>query len=162
MKDFFNPPEIQDEDLEGYLALKKKERFKLAIWAGMVSSLLGGILWNWFTWFSGAELDTIADVNAILIGASILYIGKGISPKFGYLGAFFSVLSWIIGRFLNEILFFNKLVKGNLLEWLSYYEFSDTWEIFSDSLSIYDLFIVFAAISLGYYFSFKKIDFDFE
>ena len=63
------------------------QNFSLAILAGIDAAVLGAMVWAVVTVVTEMQLGLMAIAVGFIVGRAILAVGRGVEPKFGYLGA---------------------------------------------------------------------------
>ncbi|OIQ28813.1 MAG: hypothetical protein BM564_08600 [Bacteroidetes bacterium MedPE-SWsnd-G2] len=138
------------------LQLKSEQNFELALITGAIASILGAVLWAAVTVATEYQIGYMAIAIGFLVGYCIRYFGKGIDDKFGYAGAFFALLSCLLGNFLTIIGFVASYEDISYIETFTIIDYSLVPEILAESFSPIDLLFYGLAVYEGYKFSFRK------
>lgn len=80
-----------------------EQNFLIAIPAGIGAAIIGAVVWAAVVVETKMELGIIAVAVGALVGYAVKLTGKGIDPKFGFLGAGCAALGWGLGTILSDI-----------------------------------------------------------
>ena len=152
------PASINEEKYNSLIIeLKEKENFSFAIIAGILTSLIGAGIWAVVTVASGYQIGWMAIGVGFLVGMSTRFAGNGISPQFGYSGAFFALLGCVLGNFLSIVGFIAMEEQMGYIEVLMALDYSLVPEIMTSTFQPMDLLFYGLAVYEGYKFSFKQL-----
>jgi len=150
--------EINEDKLQHYLTeLKHEENFTGAIIAGIISAIVSAALWAVITVATNYQIAYMAIAVGIIVGFAIRILGKGISQKFGILGAIFALAGCVLGNIFSIIGFAAQEAGVGFFAMLSQVDFATIPSVLSAWFSPMDLVFYGAALYMGYNFSFRKI-----
>ncbi len=145
-------------DNEAILALlKPHQNFLYAVIGGLLTALVGAVIWACITVTFEYQIGFMAIVIGLLTGFSVRFFGAGIDQKFGILGGALSLFSCMLGNLFTQIGFIAHQHSYGYIETLSYLDWSATTNIMIESFSPIDLLFYGFAIYEGYKFSFREI-----
>lgn len=75
----------------------------LAVIAGMVAMLVGAGFWAGITVFMNMQIGYMAIGVGLLVGASVMFAGRGQSMTYGIIGAGFAILACVLGNLLAMV-----------------------------------------------------------
>ncbi len=140
-----------------YYDLVLSQNLTSAIIFGSVASVFSAILWAIFTLVTGFQLGLMSLAVGAIVGFTVRFAGKGISTKFGLMGA---VLS-LIGCLLGNILSITQIVaaNNNLNFWdlLFSLNIKTIFLMLVDWFDLVDIILYSLAIIEGYRFSLVQI-----
>lgn len=150
--------ELNEDKLTALIAEKRsKENFPLAVFAGFAGALVGGAIWAGITVATEFQIGWMAVGVGFLVGFSVRFMGKGISPRFGYVGAAFALLGCLAGNFLSIVGFVAIAENLGFFQTLLSIDYAVVPEIMVAAFSPIDLLFYGIAVYEGYKFSFVQI-----
>jgi hypothetical protein len=144
-----------DNDVK--LELIDKQNMPLALLGGFVSAVVCAIIWAYITYITGIQIGFMAIGVGLLVGYTVRILGKGISTRFGIIGATFSLLGCLAGNILAICIVISQQESMLVLEVLSYLDIGVTTQLLIDTFNPKDLLFYALAIYEGYKFSFKQL-----
>lgn len=139
--------------------LQGQENLPMASIAGLIAALIGAGLWAAVTVLSKHQIGWMAIGVGILTGFAVGKAGKGISPVFGWVGAFFAFLGCAIGNLLSVCGFISIQESVPFLE-VTKTIFSQPGvviDVLKATFDPMDLLFYGIAMHQGYSFSFRRI-----
>lgn len=139
--------------------LEAQQNLPMAIVGGLVASLIGAAVWAGITVATKYQIGWVAVGVGFLVGYAVNMLGKGVTPKFGYIGAAFAMFGCLLGNLLStcgfiaieeSLPFFQ--VASEILSQPSF-----VVEIMKETFSPMDVVFYGIALYEGYKFSFKTI-----
>lgn len=147
---------LLDKDLKNklpehlYNDLVLSQNLSAAIIFGTIASVLSAILWTVFTLVTGFQLGIMALAVGAIVGFTVRFTGKGISKKFGVIGALLSLIGCLLGNILsltqlvavyNNLNFWDLLFSLNLKTmFLMLVDWFDPVDIVFYSIAVYEGF----------------------
>lgn len=96
--------EINEEKLMYYKEkLRLEQNLILGMGAGAAACLVSAFLWAVISVATGYQIGYMAIAVGLLVGFAIRFVGKGIDPIFGIMGALFALAGCLLGNFFNII-----------------------------------------------------------
>jgi hypothetical protein len=92
-----------------------------------------------------------------LVGFGVRLLGKGLDPKFGVVGALFSLLGCLAGNLLVVCILIAKYQGIPLIELIARLDLSIIFDLMSKNFNPMDLLFYGIAVYEGYKFSFRPI-----
>ncbi|HEX9896673.1 MAG TPA: hypothetical protein VGA85_03310 [Dehalococcoidales bacterium] len=142
-------PSIQEQE--------SNQNLLFGIIGGIIAAAIGAIIWALITAWTNFQIGWMAVGVGFLVGFAVRICGKGISIKFGIIGAVLAVLGCLAGNLLAVCIVASKDLGVSLFDVLSVLNFSIIIEIFKETFSPIDLLFYAIAIYEGYRFSFKQM-----
>ena len=130
--------------------------FARAVPAAIAAAIVGALLWAAFGYFSGMSLGLIAILIGAMVGYSVRRVGKGVAPKFGYLGGACAAMGWALGTWLCDIALLAKEANRPILAVLSSVGFGESLTFAVRAADVMDIVFLAIAVWEGYRFSFRK------
>jgi len=133
--------------------MRSEQNFPLALVAGIAAAIAGAALWALVTVAIEMKLGLIAVAVGYLVGQAIRFAGKGIDPKFGYLGAACGLLGCVLGNISSGLIFYAHIAHLDAATLISQLDLDLIRKVVIGTASPMD--IVFYAIGIyeGYKFS---------
>ena len=132
-----------------------RSNLAIAILAGLVASIVGGILWAVITVTTEFQIGYMAIGVGLLVGFAVR-LGNGIGPVFGGLGAILALLGCLLGNVLSIVGFFAKAQHIDVLSAFSQIDMSRIPTIMSAAFNPMDLLFYGIAVYEGYRFSQRR------
>ena len=151
-------PSIDESKLNSLiLEMKSEQNFPLAIVAGLVAAIMGGVIWAIVTVSTGYQIGWMAVGVGFLVGISVRTLGKGLSKSYAYVGAFFALFGCLLGNFLSIIGFVEMEEHIGYFQLLTSIDYKMIPEIMVSTFQVMDLLFYGIAIYEGYRFSVRTI-----
>jgi len=155
-----NNEEIVSElDASKINKLKDHQDLYSAVVGGSLAVLISAIIWAIVTVATKYQIGYMAIGVGLLVGYSVQFFGAGIDKKFGYLGAFLSLLGCILGNLFSQVGFIAQEHSLGYFEVLTYLNFGLIIEILVESFSPIDILFYGIATYEGYIFAFRRVSF---
>lgn len=138
--------------------LKRGENMLYAILCGLGAAIISAFLWAFVTVGTGFQIGFMAIGVGFLVGQTIRYTGKGVTKKFGILGASLSILGCLLGNMLSIIFVESHQVGIPIFHALASVNYSVMPSIIIETFSVIDILFYGIAIYEGYRFSFKPLN----
>lgn len=152
------PVQIDEDKLQRYLEeLRREENFMAAIFAGIISAIVSAILWAVITVSTGYQIGYVALAVGFIVGVTVRVVGKGMTKKFGILGALCALAGCVLGNILSVIGILAGQAEMGFFDVFSQVPISAFPSILIDTFSGMDLFFYAIALYEGYQFSFRGI-----
>lgn len=84
-------------------ALRKEENLLGGVLGGIVAALVGAVAWALVSVSTGYQIGFMAIGMGFLVGYAVRFMGKGVSPVFGVVGALLALLGCVLGDYLSII-----------------------------------------------------------
>ena len=150
--------EIDENKLNDFLEEKKFEQnFPAAILGGSIAAIVGAAIWALITYTTKFQIGWMAVGIGFLVGFSVRFFGKGFDQKFGFVGAFFSLLGCLLGNLFTTVIFASIDLNETFFTMLFSLNLSIIIDIFEQTFSPMDLLYYGIAIYEGYKFSFRTL-----
>jgi antitoxin component YwqK of YwqJK toxin-antitoxin module len=137
--------------------LKIYQDFYYAVVGGLLSSLISAFVWAVVTVLTKFQIGYMAIGVGLLVGFSVRFFGAGIDKKFGYLGAFLSLLGCLLGNLFSQVGFIAQEESLGYFETLTYLNFGLIFNILIESFSPMDLLFYGIAVFEGYKLAFRRV-----
>jgi antitoxin component YwqK of YwqJK toxin-antitoxin module len=137
--------------------LKIHQDFNYALVGGILASLISAFIWAFITVLTKFQIGFMAIGVGLIVGFSIQFFGAGIDKKFGYLGAFLSLLGCLLGNLFSQVGFIAQEYSLGYFETLTYLNFGSIINILVDTFSPMDLLFYGIAVYEGYKFAFRRV-----
>lgn len=136
--------------------LRMEQNLPLALGAGLITGIVGAILWGLITVATNFQIGYMAIAIGAGVGFSMRFLGKGIDQAFGIAGGVIAVLSCFIGNFFSIIGFYANSEGLEFFETLLLFDYDYFIPVMTDSFSFMDLVFYGIAGYEGYKFSFRS------
>ena len=156
-----NEDNLDHNDALGKLSEKDIERFRSeqnlpgAIFAGVVAGVLAALIWAAITVSTGLKIGYVALAIGLAVGFAMRFIGKGIDPIFGYVGAGLALISCVLGNFFSVLALIANEYDLGYMQTLMNFDYSLTFDVLKETASGMDIIFYAIAAFEGYKFSFK-------
>jgi len=152
--------ELDNLGLSNYIqGIKDEQNLALALLGGIFAALISALLWGLISAAANFQIGWMAIGVGFLVGITVRYLGKGMDPIFGIIGAVFAFLGCLIGNVIAILIIISREFATPI--WDVVYLFMDTplqiFEILIETSSIIDLLFYAFAIYFGYKSSIRKI-----
>ncbi len=151
----FDPDKLEQYETR----LRARQRLIPAIAAGFIAALLGAALWAGFTSITRFQIGIMAVAAGALCGGAVRFSGRGVDQLYGVIGAIFSLLSILTGKFVSICLLISLQSDdsvGTIMQSL-FAEPSLLLDGFLDSFHPMDLLFYVAAVFTGYHMAFVRL-----
>ena len=81
--------------------LKSQQNFLAAIGGGLISAIVGAVVWAAVTVVTKYQIGWMAVGLGVIVGLAVRKYGKGISPAYGCIGAVLSLIGCLLGNLLS-------------------------------------------------------------
>lgn len=137
--------------------LKSEENFPMAVIAGLAGALLGAVLWAVITATTQYQIGFMAVGVGFLVGLAIRYAGKGVSTRFGILGAALSLFGCVVGNILTLATVISQQESIPVAEVLSNMDLQVAIELMTLTFHPLDILFYGLALYYGYKMSFRQL-----
>lgn len=135
---------------------KSEQNFTKALITGIVTGLIGALLWGAITVITEFQIGYMAIAIGAGVGFSMGYIGKGLDQIFGITGGIIALLSCLLGNFFSIIGFIANSQDLGFFEALLIFDYGQLIPIMSETFSPIDLLFYGIAAFAGYKYAFRK------
>ena len=136
-------------------AVHDRQNLPLALVAGAVAALVGAGIWAGITAATNYQIGFMAVGVGFLVGLAVRKAGRGIEPRFGVVGAVFSLLGCLAGNVLTVYIVVAKNGGVPFLEALSI-PIGTVLSAVKDNTTPIDFLFYAIAVYEGYRFSFDR------
>lgn len=136
--------------------LRLDQNLPMAVIAGLVTGLVGAVLWSMVTLATNLQIGYMAVAIGFGVGYVVRYFGKGIDSIFGIVGAVISLLSCVLGNVLSIIGFVANSENVSYLDAITQFNYNYLPELMMQTFGVMDVLFYGLAIYEGYRFSFRK------
>lgn len=155
------PVELDDLQLlqiqQAMDGLKQEENFPIAVVAGLAGALLGAVLWAVITAMTDFQIGFMAVGVGFLVGLAVRHVGKGVSTRFGILGASLSLIGCVIGNLLAISTMISSQESMPITEVLSNLNLDIAIELMTLTFHPMDILFYGLALYYGYKMSFREL-----
>jgi hypothetical protein len=137
------------------LQIRADQNFVRAIPAAAAAAIVGALLWAAFGYFTGMSLGLVAILIGVLVGYAVRAVGKGVDPKFGYLGGACAALGWALGTWMCDIALLAKDAGRSIPEVLHNVGIGQSMGFAVRAADAMDLLFLGIAVWEGYRFAFR-------
>ena len=137
--------------------LQMDQNFPLAITGGILTGLLGAVLWGLITVATNFQIGYMAIAIGAGVGFAIRHLGKGVDQSFGIAGGAIALFTCVLGNFLSILGFVANQEGLGYLETLFLFDYSYTFIIMAEAFAPMDLLFYGIAAYEGYKFSFRVL-----
>ncbi len=137
--------------------LKIHQDFYYAIIGGSLAALISAFIWATVTVATNYQIGYMAIGVGFLVGFSVRFFGAGIDQKFGYLGAFLSLIGCLLGNLFSQVGFIAQEESLGYIETMTYLNLELIINILIESFSPIDLLFYSIALYYGYKLAFRRI-----
>lgn len=137
--------------------VKKEENFLSGIIGGIVAAIIGAILWGLISAWTEFQIGWMAVGVGALVGFAVRFFGKGVSVKFGIIGAILALLGCLAGNVLAVCIYTSKEYNMPIFEVISVLDFETIGDILGETFSWIDILFYAIALYEGFRFSFRRI-----
>ena len=131
------------------------ENLPLAVVGGLAASLIGAAVWALIAIITNYQIGWIAIGVGFLTGFAVKFLGRGVSPVFGVIGAAFALLGCVLGN-LFTIVHFGTVETGmGFFELLFALDLRTIVEVMTDSFQPMDALFYGLALYAGFKYSFQ-------
>jgi len=152
-EDAIDPEEIQRLEFE----VRGRQRLLLGAVAGAIAAAVGAAVWAGIVYYAQMEIAWIAIGIGFLVGFAVRTAGRGVTPKFGILGALLSLLSVVCGKYFAIIAFVAQEMDQGIVETMGLFGPAELLEIFKETFSFFDLLFYGIAVYMGYNLGFRDL-----
>jgi hypothetical protein len=150
--------EINPLKLQDFVRRRRDaQNLGLAMLGGVIGAAAGALLWGGITAATKYQIGFMAIGIGFLTGFGVRYLGKGMDPIFGFVGAALSLAGCLAGNLLATIFMVSAqehIPLGTIAARMS----PDlAWTMLVDTFSPMDLLFYGLAVYFGYKYSFHPI-----
>jgi hypothetical protein len=145
---------MTDETMPTLEQIHAGQNFARAVPVAILAAIGGAFLWAVFGYVTGMSLGLIAIALGAGVGYAVRYVGRGVDPKFGYLGAAASAFGWALGTWMGDVALLAKEVGRPFLDVFAGLGVSDSVAFAFRASNLMDLLFLAIAVYEGYRFSF--------
>jgi len=146
--------ELSEQELNHFL---EEQNYPKAVLAGVVVGIIGAILWGAVTVSTGYQIGYMAIAIGFLVGISMRYAGKGMTPIFGITGGVIALISCALGNLFSIIGFMYGIETLAQIDVLFSIDYGQLIPIMKDTFNFMDLIFYAIATSAGYKYAFRVI-----
>ncbi len=106
---------------------------------------------------TGWQIGFVAVGVGFLVGYAVSYLGKGITPVFGYMGAGLALLGVVFGKYLTMVALLANAAELGYIEIFTTVPFDVIKELVINNFSPIDLLFYGIAVYEGYKLSFTDL-----
>lgn len=132
-----------------------KQNFAVALAAGIVAAITGGIVWAVVTVTTEFQIGFMAIGVGLLVGFAVR-LGHGRTQVFALTGAVLALLGCLLGNFLSMVGFFAKAQHVDVFTALSAVDLAKVPTVMTQAFDVMDLVFYGIAVYEGYRFSTQK------
>ncbi len=132
------------------------ENLALGIVAGIAGAAIGAIIWALITFWTSFQIGYMAIGVGFLVGIAVRFAGKGVTPKFGVVGALLALVGCLAGNVLASCIWAAKEFAVSVFQIFPLLDLQLIGEILKETFSPLDLLFYALAIYAGYRFSFRR------
>jgi len=136
---------------------RAEQSMPLAILAGVVSALVGAVLWGVVSDSTGFQIGWMAVGVGFIVGYSVRYLGKGMDPPFRYVGAICALAGCVLGNYFAGVGAIASHFHVSVLLVLERMPMNDAFTMMTSSFQVMDLLFYAIAVYEGYKFSLRRL-----
>jgi len=125
--------------------------------AGLIAAVIGAGIWAGITILTKYQIGWMAVGVGFLVGFFVLKAGKGVTVKFGLLGALLSLFGCLLGNFFSLCGFISIQQSVSFFDVLKIFDFPLIFEAMKETFQPMDALFYGIAIYEGFRISFKNI-----
>lgn len=139
--------------------VKSRQNLPMAIFGGFIASIIAAVLWATITYATNYKIGFAAIGVGFLVGYAVRFLGKGISPIFGVVGAFFALFGCLFGDLLTTMIAAARIEEVPVSMILNAFITAPgiVLDIFKETFSPIDLLFYAIAVYEGYKVSLRQI-----
>ena len=139
--------------------LRAEQSLVLGILGGLFAAIVAGGLWALIAFATGYMFGIAAIGVGFLVGLAVRFLGKGIDPSFGIVGAVLALFGCLLGNFLTVVIFASQLEGVPFLSIMLGFISSPGLipEVLAETFNPMDLLFYGLAIYQGYKISLRPI-----
>ncbi len=153
--------QFSEEDMNRFeqlaTQLHGQQNLPMGFIGGLVAAIIGAVLWAAITVATGWQIGFVAVGVGFLVGYAVSYLGKGITPVFGYMGAGLALLGVVFGKYLTIVALLANAAELGYFETFTILPLSLVKEYMIESFSLLDLLFYGIAVYEGYKLSFTDL-----
>lgn len=151
--------EIDPLKLQDFVRRRRSEQnLGMGILGGVLGAAIGAGLWAAITaMLEGRQIGFMAIGVGFLTGFGVRYLGKGMDPIFGVVGAVLSLAGCVAGNLLAVMLYASMHNNIPFAAIAAHMTPDRAWMILVDTFSPIDLLFYGLAVYFGYRYSFHSI-----
>ncbi len=137
--------------------MRWQQNLLLGILGGVAGAAVGAGIWAIITAVTQFQIGWMAVGVGFLVGFGVRWLGKGVDPVFGVVGAVLALLGCLAGNLLSVCIMISQNQGIALTDVLSRLDPSLAARIMSATFDVMDLLFYGIAIYEGYKFSFRQL-----
>ena len=150
--------EIKNRILDKILnQLILEQNFPAAIITGFLSSIVGAGIWAIVTITTGFQIGFMAIGVGALVGFTVRIFGKGITKKFGIIGALFALFGCVLGNVFSFTALIADYYKIEFWSVFSQLTLNQIVQMMREWFTFVDILFYSMALVEGYKFALKQI-----
>ena len=146
--------ELSDETKE---KLRYYQDLSYSIIGGFFVSMICAVIWAAITVSMEYQIAYMAIGVGLVVGLAVRYLGAGIDPIFGFIGALYALLGCLLGNLFSQIGFFAEAQGMDYFSVMMLLNAESIIDIYLDTFGPMDLIFYGIAIFEGYKFAFRHI-----
>ena len=138
--------------------LKTQQDLNRGILFGVVGALVAAATWGAITYLTGHQYGFAAILVGLLVGFAVRFGGKGVEPKFGYIGGGLAILGCLLGNYFGAVAYTSNTVGIGFWDVLAEIGISGIIPAIQEIFSMMDLIFFAIAAYAGYKYSWSNED----
>ena len=128
-----------------------------ALLGGLAAATVGAAIWATITDLTNFQMGWMAVGVGFLVGFTVRYMGKGIDPMYGIIGAAFALLGCLAGNFFAIVIAVAGEEGVSFFELLSRVNFEIIIDVMIETFHPMDVLFYGIAVYEGYKLSFRQL-----
>jgi hypothetical protein len=137
--------------------LRAEQSLTIGILGGLLAAVVGAILWATVTVATGFQIGWMAVGVGFMVGRTVGVLGRGVTKRFGYIGAALSLIGCLIGNLLSVCVIVAQQQELALSFVLTHLNPAAIPELMAVTFHPMDLLFYGLAVYQGYRFSFRRV-----
>lgn len=137
--------------------LQEEQNFRAGMIAGLAAAFIGAIIWAVLTVAIGYQIGWMAVGVGFLVGIAVRKFGKGVEKKFGFLGAFLSLVGCLAGNLFAIVAMAANQLNIPISVLAVFLNLEIISSLLVETFEVIDLLFYGIAVYEGYRFSFRTI-----
>lgn len=139
--------------------LQAEQNLFMGVAGGFVAAIVAAVLWGVITYVTGYQIGFMAIGVGILVGLGVRYLGKGLTPTYGVIGAIFALFGCVLGNIMASVIAASQVEGSSFGFVLSAIASSPGLisEILVETFSPIDLLFYAIAVYQAYSFSIRTL-----
>jgi hypothetical protein len=135
----------------------QEQNLSLAIIGGLGVAIVSAFIWALITYYTKYQIGYMAIAVGAAVGFTVRFLGKGLTPLFGIIGAGFALFGCLLGNLFSQVGFLADSYSVSYVTIFSWLDPVVLKGIFTGSFNAMDLLFYGLAIYEGFRFSFRSI-----